>query len=144
MVLTEKGILKDFEIVVYPVPIVVVIGDMAEEVNRMYNPLDEGDTSIDKPMGDCGATTYHVESKEHKQYCLLVWFPSLNECKGSFLCHESGHMALEIFRYIGAKMNYEDQEPFCYLLGTVFRLINGTFYEYKEFLEKKTTKKKKK
>jgi len=146
MILSEKGIIKEFDLVVYPVPFVAVFGDVEEEVNKYYEPLDKGYTKIGKPKEDYGATTYHVRNKESQQFCLLVWIPDMENSKGSYFCHECGHVVLEIFNYIGAHVNYADQEPFCYLLGTVFRLLNGASYEWKDYLDKKkikTTKKKK-
>ena len=141
MILNEKGILKEFELVVYPLPFVAVIGDLEKEVNDAYAPVDEGYTAIGKPGEGYGATTYHVRNKETSQLCCLVWVPNMEECKGSNFAHEAGHVTLEVFKYIGAHIDYEDQEPFCYLLGTIFRLMNGAFYEWKEFLEKKDKKK---
>ena len=140
MVLNEKGILKEFELVVYPVPIVMVIGDLEKEVNHFYSPLDEDYSVIGKPGENFGATTYHVRNKESQRFCLLVWFPDTDNCRGSFMCHEAGHMALEVFKYVEARVDFENQEPFCYLLGNIFRLINGAFHEYQEYLEKKKKK----
>lgn len=144
MVLSEKGILKEFELVVYPVPIVVAIGNVDKEVNNEYIPLDEHYDTIGKPGEGYGATTYHVKDRESQRFCLLVWFPDLESCRGSFMCHEAGHTALEIFRYVEARVDFDNQEPFCYLLGSIFRLINGAFHEYQEYLEKKKKPKSKK
>ena len=33
------------------------------------------------------------------------------------IAHESGHAALEVFGYFGCKVDFANQEPFCYLLG---------------------------
>lgn len=143
MILNEKGILKEFDIVVYPVPVVVAIGDVYKKVNAAYSPLDKDCDVIGQPEKEFGATTYHVRNKETTQFCLLVWFPDIDKCRGSFFAHEAGHISLEIFKYVEAYMDYVNQEPFCYLLGNVFRLINATFYEYKEYLENKKSKKKK-
>lgn len=143
--LSEKGIIKAFELVVYPVPLIVAIGDVEKEVNKQYELFspDNGQViegNIDRPPEGYGATTYLVRDKETYQYCLLIFVPNLGECKGSNFCHEVGHVALEIFHYIGAHISYDDQEPFCYLLGNLFRLLNGAFYEWKEFCDKKKKK----
>lgn len=143
MILNEKGILRQSDLVVYPIKLVVVIGDMEEEVNKYYMPRDKHYNWIGAPKEGVGAAVSLVEKKKDGKYGLMVWFSMFNDCTGSNLCHECGHLSLEIFRYIGAKINYEDQEPFCYLLGTIFRLCNDAFYHWKDFIEKsKTTKKK--
>lgn len=141
MVLNERGILKQFSLVVYPIDIVVAIGDVEEEVNKHYIPKDSEYDYLAAPSNDVPAAVFMVEERETGAYCLMIWVPKTADCKGSYFCHESGHVALEIFKYIGAHIDYEDQEPFCYLLGTVFRLINGAFYEWKDYKPKKQKKK---
>ena len=141
MVLNEKGILKQFSLVVYPIDLVVVIGDMEDEVNKRYVPRDKQYDWLSPPPEGIAEAVYNVREKKTGLYCLLIWIPKVEDCKGYYICHESGHLALEIFKYIGAYIDYDDQEPFCYLLGTVFRLINGAFYEFKDYKPKKSKKK---
>lgn len=143
MKVSEKGLIREFELVVYPVPLVAVFGDVEEEVNKLYSPMDEEDKKYDvigKPVENYEATVYHVRNKETGQFCLMVWFPTMDNYRGNTCCHEAGHIALEIFKYVGAKVDFDNQEPFCYLLGNIFRLINGAFYEWKDYLEKKKEK----
>lgn len=140
MILNEKGILRQSDLVVYPIKLVVVIGDMEKEVNKYYMPRDKHYNWIGAPKEEIGAIVSLVEKKRDGKYGLMVWFSTFNDCIGSNLCHECGHLSLEIFKYIGAKINYEDQEPFCYLLGNIFRLCNDTFYHWKDFIEKKAGK----
>ena len=140
----EKGILKQFSLVVYPIDVVVAIGDIEEEVNEVYAPNNEKANWIGKPLESSSGSTYLVHTKEDNQLCVMVWIRNFDECKGSVFAHEAGHVSLEVFNYVGATINpEEEQECFCYLLGTVFRLINGAFYEWKELLEKKDKKKSK-
>ena len=142
MVLNEKGIIKEFELVIYPLHFVAVIGDVdEEELNKEYAPNYEKANWLGRPTGSTAASTYCVHRKDDMQECVMIWIPSLDNCTGSYMAHEAGHATLEIFNYIHATINpEEDQECFCYLLGTIFRLLNGAFYELKDF--KKTTKKK--
>ena len=142
MILNEKGILKEFELVIYPIHFVAVIGGVdEEELNKEYAPNNEKANWIGSPIGSSAASTYCVHRKDDMQECVMIWIPSLDNCTGSYMAHESGHATLEIFNYIGATINPdEDQECFCYLLGTIFRMLNGAFYELKDY--KKTTKKK--
>lgn len=141
MVLNEKGILRQFSLVVYPIDLVVAIGDMEDEINKRYIPRDKQYDWLSPPPEEVAEAAYNVEEKETGLYCLMIWIPKIDDCKGSYFCHESGHLAIEIFKYIGAHIDYDDQEPFCYLLGTIFRLINGAFYELKDYKPKKSKKK---
>ena len=145
MILNEKGIVKEFELVIYPIHFVAVIGEVDEdEINKAYAPNNEMANWIGCPQEGAAASTYCVHRKDDNQQCVMIWIPKLENCTGSYMAHESGHAALEIFKYIGATINpEEDQECFCYLLGTVFRLLNGAFYELKEFKPKSKTSKKK-
>ena len=141
MVLNEKGILRQFSLVVYPIDLVVAIGDMEDEINKRYIPRDKQYDWLSPPPEEVAEAVYNVEEKETGLYCLMIWIPKIDDCKSSYFCHESGHLAIEIFKYIGAHIDYDDQEPFCYLLGTIFRLINGAFYELKDYKPKKSKKK---
>jgi hypothetical protein len=139
MVLNEKGILQQFDLVIYPVGLVIAIGDMEKEINRFYKPFDSQYEHIGFP-GNNPAATYRIkEKKTGDNYC-LIWIPKTDNVKGSYLCHECGHVALEVFEYIGAHVDCDEQEPFCYLLGTIFRLCNNAFYHWKDFVESKTKK----
>lgn len=129
MVLNEKGNLKQFNIVIYPVDFVVAIGELEDEVNKYYRPYEEeyADAHIAPPRTT--GCTYRVKERETDIPCVLVWFRSIEEFTGSIVTHEVNHAALEIFQYIGAKVNFDDQEPFCYLSGNLARLAIGCFYE---------------
>ena len=144
MILNEKGILKEFDLVVYPINIVAVIGDMEKEVNDIYAPNIEDCNWIEIPSLSTGMRTYLVHRKDNCQMCVLLWTPTFEGCSGHYICHDAGHAAFEVFNYIHADVSFDDQEPFCYLLGTIYRLFNGAYFEYKDFLDKKKTTKKKK
>ena len=141
MVLNEKGILQEFDLTIYPVCLIIAIGDLEKEINRFYKPYDEQYNRIGF-LRDNPAATYQVRSKKTNDVACLIWIPKTDEVRGSYLCHEAGHVALEVFKYVGAHVDYDDQEPFCYLLGAVFRLCNNAFYHWKDFMESKTKKKK--
>ncbi len=142
MVLNEKGIIRQFSLVVYPVKLVVVIGDMEREINKRYIPREKQYNWLSPPPEDVAEAVYLTEEKKTGNYCLMVWIPKIEDCKGSYMCHESGHLTLEIFKQIGAHIDYDDQEPFCYLLGTIFGFINETFWEFRDYKPKKSKKKK--
>ena len=141
MVLNEKGIIKQFSLVVYPIDIVAVIGDMEQEVNKIYAPDDPDCNYIGAPPLSVDVRTYNVHNKKTMRMCILLWSPTKEHCTGHSICHDSGHAALEVFKYIGGIIDYEDQEPFCYLLGAIYRLFTGAYNEYKSYKPKITKKK---
>ena len=144
MVLNERGIIKQFDLVIYPVDVVVAIGDIKVELEKRYRPADDSYVGFGCPTEENPAKVFEAIQKGTDTPCSLIWIKDLDACRGSYICHETGHSSLDIFSFIGAKVELDNQEPFCYLLGNIFRLINGAFYEYKEFLEKKSKSKKKK
>ena len=139
MILNEKGILKEFDLVIYPVQLVIAIGDLEKEINRFYRPYHEQYNYINFP-GDNPATTYQVRNKKTNDVACLIWIPKIDEVRGSYLAHEAGHVTFEVFKYVGAHVDYDNQEPFCYLLGTIFGLCNNAFYHWKDFMENKIKK----
>ena len=144
MVLTEKGIIKQFCLVVYPVDFVIVIGAVKKELEELYKPADEKYVGFGEPTEENPGRTFEAVEKSSGVPCSLIWIKDLDSCRGSYFCHEVGHAAMDIFGFIGAKPDVENQEPIAYLLGTLFRLLYGAYIEYKEFVEKKQSKRKKK
>ena len=136
MILNEKGILQQFDLVIYPVQLVIAIGNFEKEINRYYKPYDEKYNHIGFP-GENPAATYRVRNRKTNDSVCLIWIPKTDEVRGSYISHEASHVALEIFKYVGAYVDYDDQEPFCYLQGAIFRLCNNAFYKWKAFMEKK-------
>lgn len=144
MVLTEKGIIKQFYLVVYPVDFVIAIGTVKKELEELYKPADEKYVGFGEPTEENPGRTFEAVEKSSGVPCSLIWIKDLDSCLGSYLCHEAGHAAMDIFSFIGAEPDVDNQEPFTYLLGTLFRFLSGACNEYKEFVEKKQSKRKKK
>ena len=141
MVLNEKGIIKEFDLVIYPTHLIVVIGELSDKVHQLYKPDDPQYDSFLPPDDDHPCKTYTVLNKKDNGFDIMVWVKDLESCRGHYFCHEVGHVALEIFKYTGAIVDVENQEPFCYLLGNLYRLMAGAYDELFEF--KKKSKKKK-
>lgn len=129
MVLNEKGILQQFNLVIYPIDFVVVIGDMEDKVNALYQPYEEEykDAHIAPPSST--GTTYRVKERSTGVACVLIWIGKKEEFTTSIVAHECTHAALEIWCYIRSEVSLTNQEPFAYLLGNLVRLAVGCFYE---------------
>jgi len=129
MVLNERGNIKQFNLVCYPIDFTVVIGELEKEVNKIYRPYEEEykDAWIIAPKST--GTTYRVLERKTGIPCVLIWIKKVEEFTSSIVSHECGHAALEIWNYIKSEVFLTNQEPFCYLLGNLVRLAVGCFYE---------------
>ena len=142
MVLNEKGIIRQFNLVIYPVDFVVAIGDVKEELEKIYKPANDKYVGFGKPTEENPGKTFEAVEIKTGVPCSLIWFKDLDSCRGSYFCHEVGHSAMDIFAFIGAEPDVENQEPFTYLTGNLFRLLNGAFYELRDYKPNKSKKKK--
>lgn len=129
MILNEKGNIKQFGLVIYPVDFTVVIGDLEEEVNRLYRPYEEEYKDAHIAAPSTTGTTYRVKEREMSIPCVLIWIGNKEEFTSSIVAHECTHAALEIWQYIRSEVSLTNQEPFAYLLGNLVRLAVGCFYE---------------
>lgn len=142
--LSEKGIIRQFNLVIYPVDFVVAIGDVKEDLEKLYKPADDQYVGFGAPTEEHPGKTFEAVEIKTGIPCSLVWIKDLESCKGSYICHEVGHASLDIFAYIGAQVDNSNQEPYTYLLGNLYRLFNGSYYELKDFIDQKKIKLKKK
>lgn len=129
MILNEKGNIKQFNLVIYPVDFVVVIGEMEEEVNTLYQPYEKGYENAHIAPPSSTGSTYRVKERETGIPCILIWIGKKDEFISSIVAHECAHATLEIWSYINSEVSLSNQEPFCYLLGNLMRLAVGCFYE---------------
>jgi len=129
MILNEKGTIKQFNLVVYPIDFVVVIGEMEEEVNTLYQPYEKDYENAHIASPSSTGCTYRVKERETGIPCVLIWIGKKDEFTSSIVAHECAHAALEIWCYINSEVSLTNQEPFCYLLGNLMRLAVGCFYE---------------
>lgn len=129
MVLNENGCINQFGLVIYPIDFVVVIGNLEEDVNKLYKAYGDDESIVHiKPPSKTGAT-YRVVEKATGIPCIMIWIKEVNEFTSSIVSHECGHAALELWLYIGSEVSLSNQEPFCYLLGNLVRLAVGSFYD---------------
>ena len=129
MIQEEKGIIKQFNLVIYPIDFVVVIGELEDEVNTLYQPYDKGYENAHIAPPSATGITYRVKEMETGIPCILIWVGKKDEFTSSIVAHECGHAAIEIWCYIKSEVSLTNQEPFCYLLGNLVRLAVGCFYE---------------
>ena len=64
MVLNEKGIIKQFDLIIYPVNVLVAIGDVKEALEKEYQPADEKYVGFGAPTDEHPAITFEAVQKE--------------------------------------------------------------------------------
>ena len=124
---SKKTIIHEFDPCIYPRLLWVVKGGELEEIRKT---LEFGELGDDEQKG--GAVTISAYDNANKKGGFLVWFPKASEMSNlDWIAHESTHVALGIFDYIGSEVEANESEPFAYLVGWVFGCID-TVRKYKE------------
>ena len=123
----KKTIIHEFDPCIYPRLLWVVKGGELEEIRKT---LEFGELGDDEQKG--GAVTISAYDNANKKGGFLVWFPKASEISNlDWIAHESSHVALGIFEYVGAEVECSRSEPFAYLVGWVFGCIDKV-RKYKE------------
>lgn len=106
----QKG-LYEFDPQIYPRKLWVAVtkGTFSDVFDTELKELGEYDN----------ADVNNVHHKEKDFGGLLIRFRSADEITAENTTHESTHVAIEIFDYIEARMDTNNQEPFAYLCGWV-------------------------
>lgn len=125
----DKTIIHEFDHCIYPRLLWVVKGGTLEGIQETLEITCECEQ---EEKG--GAVTLPVRRKDNNRLGYCIWFPKSGDIRrGDWIAHESTHAALCIFDDIGARVSYEDQEPFAYLVGWIFKCID----EVRKFKEVK-------
>lgn len=113
-ILLKNDMKKIFEYdpVIYPRKIWVSIGASTEELSAEFEGIEDMDDSAI-------AVTYHTFNKNNNLGGVLIRFNKKGDITASIAAHEATHAALDIYEYVGAKADVENQEPFAYLVGFV-------------------------
>lgn len=106
----QKG-LYEFDPQIYPRKLWVAVtkGTFSDVFDTELKELGEYDN----------ADVNNVHHKEKDLGGLLIRFRSADEITAENTTHESTHVAIEIFDYIEARIDTNNQEPFAYLCGWV-------------------------
>ena len=107
-----------FDPQIYPRKLWVAVGVPTEELNEKFvDEIKDMDDSYD-------AETLPIQQKEPLLGGVLVRFENLKSMRPDNIAHEATHAALEIFDYVDARIQYDNQEPFAYLVGWVVKCID--------------------
>lgn len=106
----QKPILHEFDLGIYPRKLWIAISKDSFK-NKLYNIPDFNENyfaetmdTYDKKTGDLG---------------VFIRFGNIKDVTCKLICHESAHAAMHIFKTIGAKVDYDNSEPFAYLVDFI-------------------------
>ena len=118
---------------VYPVYLVVANEAVTlEDLKKDFVYSDKNE--LDEDVLDCQCSTSKVYNKKTNRYCMLVKFNHRTDYKDddkttdliNTAAHEAGHVVLDIYDFIGASVDINNQEPFTYELGYIAECIYKT------------------
>ncbi len=109
-----KNTLHKFELVVYPATVWIAI-DCSESF--LQERFKEDFIRWDDKLAAC---VYTLGGD------ILIRFRSKSCMTVQYMSHESTHAALYIFDYMGCKVDYDNQEPFAFLVDCITNFCNET------------------
>lgn len=118
---------------VYPVYLVVANEAVTlEDLKKDFVYSDKAE--LDENILDCQCSTSKVYNKKTNRYCMLVKFNHRTDYKDddkttdliNTVAHEAGHVVLDIYDFIEASVDINNQEPFTYELGYIAECIYKT------------------
>ena len=117
--MNKKTTIHEFNPSIYPRRLWVVKGGTLEGIKEVFECSDNLE------MDGQGAVTFGVRRKEDSLLGYCVWFPQVGDMrKGDWIAHESSHVAMCIFNDVGATVQFDNQEPFAYLVGWAFECMD--------------------
>lgn len=104
--------IHQFDPQIYPRLLWVVVGETKGDALADRFDVSDMDDCADARVDNCG-------DKITGKGGIFVRFRSRKAATIGTVAHESVHAAMEIFRYVDACCDTENQEPFAYLVGWV-------------------------
>jgi len=113
--MSKKNQIHEFNPLIYPRRLWVTISK--DTFTDRFDNVSEWDD-------ECYAMVDCVHDKQRNLGGVLVRFENRKAINVETISHESSHIAMEIFGFIGAKVDLSNQEPFSYLVGWIADCIN--------------------
>lgn len=113
--MSKKNQIHEFNPLIYPCRLWIAISK--DTFKERFDGVSEWDDGCDAIV-DC------VNDIQRNLGGVLVRFENRKAMNAGNISHESSHIAMEIFRYIGAEVELSNQEPFSYLVGWIADCIN--------------------
>lgn len=123
--MNKSRTIHEFDTVIYPRLLWVVYDCPLEILKDMFgNEAQEMEDNSDAEVIRC------CRQKPDKRGGVLIRFRKKSDMTIGTIAHEATHAAMEIFEYIGARIDYENQEPFAYLVGWITECCNKVRHLY--------------
>ena len=114
--------LSAFDLKIYPLTVYISLDVEQEKLEEIFEDVpqfDETDAAyvslLHRRLDDANVVLMRFDDKK----------PSAD-----MIAHESAHATFEILDYIKFNLDYENQEPFTYLLGYIVGTVHETVNEY--------------
>ena len=112
--MNEKAVIHEFNPQIYPRLLWVTYGCPTEVLKDMF-----GEKAKDMDEATNAEVINCCRMKPDVRGGVLIRFRNKNEMTMENIAHEAVHAALEIFDYVNARIAYDNQEPFAYLVGWI-------------------------
>lgn len=106
----KKETLHEFDLAIYPRKLWIAVS------KSKFEDILDGISDFSDSYAAITETTYN---KKTGKGGVLIRFASKKDMTIKHITHEATHVAMDIFSYIGAKVDLEDQECFSYLCGYI-------------------------
>lgn len=120
MKIKNKPIIDTYDPVIYPVLLVVAKDVTIERLNKEYMLPDESDITEEYLGSNYCCVTFHASRRADKRKVIIVYKNNgvhrLDDLPLLDATHEGGHYVIDTFNEVGAVIDPNNQEPFCYLL----------------------------
>lgn len=113
----EKQKIYEFDQQIYPRKLWVTVGVPFEDLKDEFEDIDKMSKSVD------ASVDYTRKLKPEVMGGVLVRYLNTDAMTTKIITHESVHIAVGIFDYIGAPIDINHQEPFAYLCGWIAKCI---------------------
>lgn len=127
----QKPFVQEYPLAVYPISVVVYVGEgLQDYLNDNFKPC-RGDSDKDVfliPQEGVAATCIEATDK-NGDYTIIIGLIK-DDIGASVMAHEATHAALCVFDFVHAEPDYENQEPFAYLVGYITKITNLSYYKW--------------
>lgn len=113
----NKQKIYEFDPQIYPRKLWVAVGVPFEELKDEFEDIDKMPESVD------ASVDYTRKLKPEVMGGVLVRYLNTDAMTTKIITHESAHIAVGRFDYIGAPIDIKHQEPFAYLCGWIAKCI---------------------
>lgn len=111
----SNATIHEFDPLIYPSKLWIAIS--TENEFEGFEPLSEMNESHI-------AVTESAYDKVNDKGGVFIRFESRKSMTADIIAHEAFHAACNIFWYVGAKPDFENQEPLAYLIGWIAKCVD--------------------